>query len=105
MKKQIVQPIALGSAAVLVSALAMSVNSAENPFSVKPLDSGYELAMHHEKAEDGKKADGKCGEGKCGEGKCGGDKKASAEKSAKKADGKCGEGKCGEGKCGGAKGE
>lgn len=90
--------LAVGGAFAL-SLSAAAVSAAENPFAIKTLSNGYQVA---EKA-----ADGKCGEGKCGadkkahEGRCGGDKKA--------ADGKCGEGKCGankeahEGRCGAEK--
>ena len=91
---------ALGSALAL--SVAANVSAAENPFALKTLSAGYQVADHHE----GKEKQGKCGNGKCSaemkdkaaEGKC------SAEK---KADGKCGAGKCGaemkdkaaEGKC------
>jgi len=95
--------LAVGGAFAL-SLSAATVSAAENPFAIKTLSSGYQVADNH--ADKG--ADGKCGEGKCGaekkahDGKCGGEKKA--------ADGKCGEGKCGankeahEGKCGAEKG-
>lgn len=91
--------LAVGGAFAL-SLSAATVSAAENPFAIKTLSSGYQVADNH--ADKG--ADGKCGEGKCGaekkahDGKCGGEKKA--------ADGKCGEGKCGaekkaaDGKCG-----
>ena len=73
---------------------AASVNAAENPFAIKSLSSGYQVADNHaDKAKDGKCGDGKCGAGKAKDGKCGEDMK-------KTKDGKCGEGKCGEGKCG-----
>jgi uncharacterized low-complexity protein len=80
--------LSLGSAAIAASS---------NPFEIKTLSSGYQVADNHaEKGADGKCGEGKCGaekkahDGKCGEGKCG------AEKGAEKAkDGKCGEGKCG----------
>ncbi len=94
--------LAVGGAFAL-SLSAATVSAAENPFAIKTLSSGYQVADNHaEKGADGKcgegkcgaekKADGKCGaekkaDGKCGEGKCGAEKKA--------ADGKCGEGKCG----------
>jgi uncharacterized low-complexity protein len=97
------------SSAFALSIGATSINAAENPFAIKSLSSGYQVAEHHEKEmKDGKCGEGKCGEsmkkemkdGKCGEGKCGHGDKAK--------DGKCGEGmkkemkdgKCGEGKCG-----
>ena len=85
MKKQIVKPLALGSAVVLSASLAGAAVAEVNPFSATQLQSGYEVSLSGE---------GKCGEGKCGEGKCGGEKDG---------EGKCGEGKCGEGKCGGEK--
>jgi uncharacterized low-complexity protein len=76
----------------LAGAIAFgAAQASENPFALKDLGNGYQVA---DKAKDGK----------CGEGKCGGDKK---DKKAK--DGKCGgdkkgkDGKCGEGKCGGKK--
>jgi uncharacterized low-complexity protein len=100
------------SSAFVLSIGATTISAAENPFAIKSLSTGYQVADHHEKAKDGKcgegkcghgdkdaKAkDGKCGEGKCGEGKCGADMKK--EGAGKAKDGKCGEGKCGEGKCG-----
>ncbi|QVL46072.1 MAG: hypothetical protein KFB94_02920 [Methylophilaceae bacterium] len=91
--------LAVGGAFAL-SLSATAVSAAENPFAIKTLSSGYQVADNHAD----KTKDGKCGEGKCGaekkahDGKCGADKKAH--------DGKCGadkkgaEGKCGEGKCG-----
>lgn len=90
------------SGAFLLSVGAASVTAAENPFAIKSLSSGYQVADNHaDKTKDGKCGEGKCGkdkaekmkDGKCGEGKCGADK---AEKKMEKAkDGKCGEGKCG----------
>ncbi|MCH9848902.1 MAG: hypothetical protein K0U18_03325, partial [Betaproteobacteria bacterium] len=74
--------LAVGGAFAL-SLSAATVSAAENPFAIKTLSSGYQVADNH----TDKGAEGKCGEGKCGEGKCGAEKKA--------ADGKCGEGKCG----------
>ncbi|HSI25085.1 MAG TPA: hypothetical protein VK952_05640 [Methylotenera sp.] len=68
------------SSAFALSIGAATINAAENPFAIKSLSSGYQVADHHEKAKDGK-----CGEGKCGHG----------DKEAKANDGKCGEGKCG----------
>ncbi|MEH6542833.1 MAG: hypothetical protein V7721_02730, partial [Porticoccaceae bacterium] len=81
MSKQIRNPLAAAVGAAFVASLALSplASAAENPFELRALSSGYEVA--------GKKdAEGKCGEGKCG-----------AEGAAAKAEG---EGKCGEGKCG-----
>ncbi len=89
--------LAVGGAFALSLGTA-TIAAAENPFAIKSLSSGYQVADHH--AEKG--ADGKCGEGKCG-----------AEKAKKMKDGKCGEGKCGtekgkemkDGKCGVEKGK
>ena len=93
------------SGAFALSIAATSINAAENPFAIKSLSSGYQVADHHEKMKDGKYGEGKCGaemkkemgdkakDGKCGEGKCGAEMKK--EMSDKAHDGKCGEGKCG----------
>ncbi len=88
--------LSLGTAAIAATA---------NPFEIKTLSSGYQVADNHAEKGAEKAKDGKCGEGKCGEGKCGAEKakdgkcgegKCGAEKGAEKAkDGKCGEGKCG----------
>ena len=99
--------------------LSATVNAAENPFALKSLSSGYQVADNHTKAKDGKCGTGKCGASKkktekAAEGKCGGEKAAEGKCSAEKAhEGKCGgekaaEGKCSaekakEGKCGGEK--
>ncbi len=77
--------LALSSAFVL-SIGATTINAAENPFAIKSLSNGYQVADHHE--------EGKMKDGKCGEGKCGAEMKEGAEKAK---DGKCGEGKCGHG--------
>ena len=53
--------LAIGSAFAL-SIAATSVNAAENPFSIKPLASGYQVADN----QTSKMKDGKCGAGKCG---------------------------------------
>jgi uncharacterized low-complexity protein len=85
MKKSVIT-----TAVGLASAIAFgAAHAAENPFAMKDLGNGYQVA---EKAKDGK----------CGEGKCGSDKK---DKDAKKAkDGKCGgDKKAKDGKCGGDK--
>jgi len=93
--------VVLGGAFAASLAMSPMVNAAENPFALKSLSSGYQVADAHEKAKEGKCGEGKCGsemkgqdaadkkakDGKCGEGKCGAEKKAK--------DGKCGEGKCG----------
>ncbi|MEO1957772.1 MAG: hypothetical protein ABGX03_07610 [Methylophilaceae bacterium] len=94
--------IAVGGAFALTLGTA-AIAATDNPFEIKTLSSGYQVADNHAK----KGGEGKCGEGKCGEGKCGADKtkdgkcgeeKCNGEK--KMEDGKCGEGKCGEGKRG-----
>jgi uncharacterized low-complexity protein len=77
--KQNAVAAAVGS--LLIGSVAgISTASADSPFAMTSLESGYMVA------------EAKMGEGKCGEGKCGGDKAKAA-----------GEGKCGEGKCGGSK--
>jgi len=73
---------------------AASINAAENPFAIKSLSSGYQVADNHEKAKDGSCSEGKCSsemkkdhakakDGKCGEGKCSAEKKAAADEKAK----------------------
>ena len=85
--------VVLGGAFAASLAMSPVVNAAANPFAIKSLSSGYQVADADEKAKDGKCGEGKCGsekkakDGKCGEGKCGAEKKTK--------DGKCGEGKCG----------
>jgi len=70
--KSAVKPLTLALGTVLTVSLANTTISyaADNPFSMKPLASGYLLL-----------AEGKCGEGKCGAGK------------AKGGEGKCGMGR------------
>jgi len=105
MSVKTIKPLALvmGTAFAASMTATATVSADENPFAMKPLAEGFNLASAEGKCgegkcgegkcgEDKKAKEGKCGEGKCGEGKCGGDKKAK--------EGKCGEGKCGEGKCG-----
>ena len=67
--------LAVGGAFAL-SLSAATVSAAENPFAIKTLSSGYQVADNH----TDKGAEGKCGEGKCGEAKM-----------KDKAKGKCGE--------------
>ena len=83
--KQLVS-LALGSAFIATAALAPVAHAADNPFAVKKLEAGYQLA-----AADDKMKEGSCGGDKKKDGSCGGDKKTSD----KKKDGKCGEAKCG----------
>jgi uncharacterized low-complexity protein len=81
---------ALGSSGVALAG--------DNPFGMKTLGQGYQVAEADAKMPEGKcgamkgeAADGetdKAKEGKCGD-------KAAAETGAKAMDGKCGEGKCG----------
>lgn len=84
------------------SAIAMPVKSAENSskhFQFKQLDSGYQLADHHEGKSCGDKECGdKDGEKKCGDRECSkkdGEKKCGDKDKAKDAEHKCGEGSCG----------
>jgi uncharacterized low-complexity protein len=83
--------LALGGAFAL-SMAATTVNAAENPFALKTLSSGYQVADHHEE----KMKDGKCGTGKCGAEKKAGEAKCSAEKAG---EAKCSAEKAGEAKC------
>ena len=102
------------TSAFVLSIGTVTVIAAENPFAIKSLSNGYQVADHHEgKTKDGKCGEGKCGaemkdkdmtktdakakDGKCGEGKCGAEMK---DKDMKKVDAKAKDGKCGEGKCG-----
>lgn len=95
-KTQKTLSLAIGGALAL-SVAATTVNAADNPFALKSLATGYQVADAH----DAKAADGKCGTGKCGT--------AEKAKEMKMKDGKCGTGKCGsaekmkEGTCGGEK--
>jgi uncharacterized low-complexity protein len=92
--------LAIGGAFAF-SVAATTVNAAGNPFAIKSLSSGYQVADHHEE----KMKDGKCGTGKCGaekttEGKCSADKAAEGKCSADKAkEGSCSADKMKEGKC------
>lgn len=87
MKKQTLVSLAVASG---LTAVAVGAHAADNPFAVKPLAAGYQLAQAD------KKADGKCGEAKCGADQQAAEKKAAEKKAAdKKKDGKCGEAKCG----------
>jgi uncharacterized low-complexity protein len=110
--------LAIGSAFALSIAVT-TVNAAENPFAVKSLSSGYQVADQHEmKAKDGKCGTGKCGatkkkadkakEGSCSaekmkEGSCGTEKKAGASAMDKAKEGACSAEKMKEGACGAEK--
>lgn len=103
--------LAIGGAFAL-SIAATSVNAADNPFAVKALSSGYQVADNH----TGKMKDGKCATGKCGankkvamekemmeknkEGKCSADKAVMEKGSMEKAkEGACSAEKMKEGAC------
>ena len=64
------------SGAFALSIGAATVQAASNPFAIKSLSSGYQVA----------EADTKMKDGKCGTGKCGATKKKAGEKAA---EGKC----------------
>jgi uncharacterized low-complexity protein len=83
--------LALGGAFAL-SMATTTINAAENPFALKTLSSGYQVADHH----DEKMKDGKCGTGKCGAEKKAGEAKCSAEKAKEAA---CSADKAKEGSC------
>lgn len=95
MKTRQIVSLAIGSAVAAV-ALTPLAQAADNPFAVKPLSAGYQLAQADKKAD-----------GKCGEAKCGADKKTAEKPADKKKDGACGAGKTAdkkaEGACGGKK--
>jgi uncharacterized low-complexity protein len=100
--------LAIGSAFAL-SIAATAVNATENPFAMKSIASGYQVADNH----DAKSKDGKCGAGKCGaskktdaktkDGKCGTGKCGASKKDDKATEGACGHEKAKEGACGGEK--
>lgn len=106
MKTRQLLGLSLGSV-VLSAALSPLAQAADNPFAVKPLSAGYQLAQAD------KKVDGKCGEAKCGaekrmmekkkDGKCGEAKCGANKKMEKKADGSCGADKKTDGSCGAKK--
>ena len=95
------------SSAFVLSIGATTINAAENPFAIKSLSTGYQVAAA-EKAKDGKCGEGKCSaemkkaaaekakDGKCGEGKCSAEMKKSGEKAT---EGKCGADKAKDGSC------
>ncbi len=108
-EKKVIKPVALAIGAALAGTFAISgavnAESAESPFEMSALSSGYMLG-----AGEGSCGEGSCGgdkdkkgEGSCGEGSCGGD-------SEKEGEGSCGEGSCGgdkkgEGSCGEKEGD
>ena len=91
--KKISTPIALvlGSALAAGGAITTANASSDNPFSVKTLEAGYQVAMS---GKDKKKKDAKCGAKKDKSGACGGKKAKS---------GACGGSKAKSGNCGGKK--
>ncbi len=74
------------SGAFALSIGAASIHAAENPFAIKSLSSGYQVA----------EADTKMKDGKCAAGKCGANKKKTMEKAT---EGKCSAEKMKEGAC------
>lgn len=74
------------SGAFALSVATTAVNAAENPFALKSLASGYQVADNHME----KSMDGKCGTGKCG---------ASKKKTEKMKEGACSADKVKEGAC------
>lgn len=102
--------LAIGGAFVL-SIAATSVNAASNPFAMKTLASGYQVADNDAKMKDGKCATGKCGatkkvkEASCSaekakEGTCSAEKMKESSYSTEKAkEASCSAEKAKEGKC------
>jgi len=96
--------LAIGGAFAL-SIAAATVNAAENPFALKSLSSGYQVAEHDAKGHDGKCATGKCGANKkkaekAKEGSCSADKMKEGSCSAEKMkEGSCSADKMKEGSC------
>lgn len=93
MSKQFEKKAVLTAAVGLAGALAFgAAQASENPFAMKDLGAGYQVAQKHNEGKCGgdmkKGKDGKCGnekkmkDGKCGEGKCGA-KKDGAKKDDK----------------------
>ena len=86
MLKQVTKKNIIGSMgatfALGIMSCPLTINATENPFQIKKMPSGYQLAMNEESSQDGSNlvtptpskemSEGKCGEGKCGEGMCGG---------------------------------
>lgn len=92
-KKVVIKPIAVAIGATMLGSLAQLPNAAaeQNPFAMKSLANGYDVAFSSRKHEEA-------------EGKCGGEKKAGAEATSKAAEGSCGEAvKAKEGSCGESK--
>jgi uncharacterized low-complexity protein len=80
------------SGAFALSISAASIQAAENPFAIKSLSSGYQVA---DAGTDAKMKDGKCATGKCGA-----NKKKAMENEMKAKEGNCSaEMKAKEGNC------
>ena len=93
--------IAAISSAVALSLAAAAAHSAENPFELKTLGQGYQVA-DADKAKDGKCGDGKCGtdKKKSREGSCSADKTKNGTHHHDKAkEGACTADKAKEGSC------
>ena len=122
--KKVVKPVALAVGAALAGSFALTgvvaAKSADSPFAMSSLESGYMLGLDSttgdkkDKGGEGSCGEGSCGhskdkgsEGSCGEGSCGHSKDKGSEGSC--GEGSCGhskdkgsEGSCGEGSCGGS---
>ena len=117
--KKVVKPVALAVGAALAGSFALTgvvaAKSADSPFAMSSLESGYMLGLDSTTGDKKDKGgEGSCGhskdkgsEGSCGEGSCGHSKDKGSEGSC--GEGSCGhskdkgsEGSCGEGSCGGS---
>ena len=110
--KKVVKPVALAVGAALAGSFALTgvvaARSADSPFAMSSLESGYMLGLDSTTGDKKDKGgEGSCGEGSCGEGSCGHSKDKGSEGSC--GEGSCGhskdkgsEGSCGEGSCGGS---
>ena len=95
--------LTLLSGALAFSVASVAIHAAENPFELKTLSKGYQVAD----ASDSKAKDGKCGSGKCGankakmkEGSCSADKMKEGSCHHDKAkEGSCSADKMKEGSC------
>ena len=91
--KKVVKPVALAVGAALAGSFALTgvvaAKSADSPFAMSSLESGYMLGLDSATGDKKDKGgEGSCGEGSCGEGSCGHSKDKGSE-------GSCGEGSCG----------
>ena len=91
--KKVVKPVALAVGAALAGSFALTgvvaARSADSPFAMSSLESGYMLGLDSTTGDKKDKGgEGSCGEGSCGEGSCGHSKDKGSE-------GSCGEGSCG----------